>query len=282
MSDHDDVRDLCMGLWGERDYIPDQFPQWIESERTHPFGVFQNNRLVAIGMLQVSPEMKMAWIKGLRVKFENQHMGLGSKITEHLMDYACQVGVKRLRYGTSTRNEASMGLAEKLGFKLASSVSYLRLEPPFPEHPTPSPNLIPIEIGPERLQEILATSPDLIEDETIAFSWEFYNKDFEGIRQVAEIAKVRAVISETGKANTICLSHSGLRNDLRTSIYSIFSINRSAFVDVFSRILDELEETKTDRGAFFLGPRAEEWVQYMVEIPEEYKSRRFLLYEASI
>ncbi|MFX1265232.1 MAG: hypothetical protein ACFFH0_07615, partial [Promethearchaeota archaeon] len=69
---------------------------------------------------------------------------------------------------------------------------------------------------------------------------------------------------------------------LRTSVYSIFSKNRSVFVDVFSRILDELQETNTDRGVFFLGPRAEEWVQYMVHIPEEYEGRRFLLYEINL
>ncbi len=282
ISDHDDVRDLCMGLWGERDYIPDQFPQWIQSQYMLPFGVFRNNRLEAIGALQVTPENQKAWIKGLRVKFESQRKGLGFRITEHLMNYARQVGVKTLRYGTSTRNKASMGLAEKLGFRLVNSVSYLRLEPPFPAHPTPSPSFLPLEIGPERFHEILATSPDLVDSETFAFSWEFYNKDIEGIRQATEISKVRAVIGDTGEANTVFLSRSELRDDIRTSVYSIFSKNRSIFVDVFSRILDELEETRTDRGAFFLGPRAEEWVRYMLEIPEEYKDRRFLLYEANI
>jgi len=282
ISDHDDIRDLCMGLWGVRDYIPERFPQWVDSEYMHPFGLFQNNRLEAMGALQVTPERKKAWIKGLRVKLESQRMGFGYRITEHLMDYARQVGVMTLRYGTSTRNKASMGLAEKLGFKLTNSVSYLRLEPPFPAHPAPSPSFVPLVIGPERFHEILATSPDLIESETFAFSWEFYNKDIEGIRQATDIGKVRVIIDGTGEANTVFLSRSELRNDMRTSVYSIFSKNRSVFVDVFSRILGELEETGTDRGAFFLGPRAEEWVQYMVEIPEEYKGRRFLLYEASI
>jgi GNAT superfamily N-acetyltransferase len=282
ISDHDDVRDLCMGLWGERDYIPNRFPQWIDCDYMHPFGVFQNNRLAAIGALQVTPEIKKAWIKGLRVKSESQRKGLGYRITEHLMDYARQIGVKTLRYGTSTRNKASMRLAEKLGFKLVNSVSYLRLEPPFPEHPTPSPSFVPLEIGPDRFHEIMTKSPDLIESETFAFSWEFYNKDTEGIRQATEIGKVRVVIGDTGEANTIFLSRSGLRNDMRTSVYSVFAKNRSVFVDVFSRILDELEETKSDRGAFFLGPRAEEWVQYMVDIPEEYRGRRFVLYEVSI
>jgi len=271
-----------MGIWGERDYIPDRFPRWIESENMHPIGFFHNDRLLAMGALQITPKKEKAWVKGLRVEYESQQKGLGSKITEHLLDHARRLGVKTLRYGTSTRNKASTGLAEKLGFRLANSVSYLRLEPPFPAHPTPSPSFVPLEIGPERLQEILVTSPDLIESETFAFSWEFYNKDLEGIRQAAELGRVRVVIGDTGETNTIFLSRTGLRNDMRTSVYSIFSKNRSVFVDVFSRILDELEETKTDRGAFFLGPRAEEWVQYMVDIPQEYKGRRFLLYEIDL
>jgi GNAT superfamily N-acetyltransferase len=271
-----------MGLWGERDYIPNRFPQWIDSDDMHPFGVFHDDGLAAIGVLQVTQEKEKAWIKGLRVEAERQHEGLGSMMTEHLMDQARDIGVKTLRYGTSTRNKASMGLAEKLGFKLANSISYLRLEPPFPAHPTPSPSLVPLEIGPGRFQEILAASPDLIETDTFAFSWEFYDKNAEGITQAAELGRVRVVIGDTGETNTIFLSRAGLRNDMRTSVYSIFSKNRSVFVDVFSRVLDELEETKTDRGAFFLGPRAEEWVQYMVDIPEEYKGRRFLLYETNL
>ncbi|MHA2432977.1 MAG: GNAT family N-acetyltransferase [Candidatus Thorarchaeota archaeon] len=282
LPDYQDVRDLCMGLWGERDYIPDRFPQWVESDEMHPFGVFQNERLVAIGALQVTPERERAWIKGLRVELEHQHKGLGSRITKHLMHQARRLGVKTLRYGTSTRNKASMRLAEKLGFRLSNSVSYLRLETPFPAHPTPSPNLIPLEIEPERFSEILATSPGLIESETFAFSWEFYNKDTDSIRQAAELGRVRVVIGDAGETNAVFLSRTGMRNDIRTSVYSVFSTNRSVFVDVFSRILDEVEKTNAHRAAFFLGPRAEEWVQYLVDIPDEYKGRRFLLFERHV
>ncbi|MHA2005629.1 MAG: hypothetical protein ACW960_16325, partial [Candidatus Thorarchaeota archaeon] len=57
------------------------------------------------------------------------------------------------------------------------------------------------------------------------------------------------------------------------------SNNRTVFVDIFSRALDYLEASKTERAAFFLGPRVEQWVEYIIEIPQEFAGRRFLLYE---
>ncbi|MFQ5833166.1 MAG: GNAT family N-acetyltransferase [Candidatus Thorarchaeota archaeon] len=282
LSDHESVKDLCALLWGERDYVPRRFPHWIEDSDSYPFGIFSGSDLLAMGCLEVVPDSRVAWAKALRVSPEQQRRGHGSRILHEMVETAKIQGVTRIRYATSSRNKASIALAERSGFSLRNSVGYYRLEPPFPQHPKPSPSIAPLSVGPDHLAEVLDSKPFLIGGETFPFSWEFYGTDAGSLERIAQLGKIRVINDDSGEANSVLLSREMVRDEVKTSVYSFFSINRSVFVDTFSRVLDELEESKTDRAAFFFGPGPDDWVQYIVDIPEEFKGRRFLLFEYSM
>ncbi|NHJ14858.1 MAG: GNAT family N-acetyltransferase [Candidatus Thorarchaeota archaeon] len=279
IEDRVEVNSLCETIWNGNDYIPERFPEWIEDINSYPLGMFVNGSLVALGTLECIPESDVAWVMGLRVREGHRQHGLGSEIIRHLVAKADELGIQTLWYATSSRNEASIRLAEKAGFRFANSTGYFRLEPPFPPHPKPSPNIHPLEVDALRLYEIIQHNPELIKTETFPVAWEFYRKTEPDLKRLSTTSKMRAVVEENGETAAIYISETRFRNNTKTMTYTMYSGNRTVFVDVMARILDELTEAHADSAAFFLGPNVEEWARFAVEIPNEFENRRFLLYE---
>lgn len=281
LSDHPAITELCMGIWGGRDYVPQRIPKWIDDDLNHPIGIFHGDALQAIGNLEIKPDNRSAWVKGLRVSEAQRGKGHASRLVKEMILRAAEIGLETLQYATSSRNIASMKVAENLGFELMNDVRYFRLEPPFPPHPKPSPSINPLLVDHERLREILEHS-DIIPSDTFAIRWEFYKKDIKNLQTVLQREEAQVVIGDTGNAESLTFFSSFERDGQKTTIFSIFSTNRTVFVDIFSRALDYLEATKTERAAFFLGPRVEEWVEYIIDIPDPFVGRRFLLYEKKL
>jgi hypothetical protein len=75
----------------------------------------------------------------------------------------------------------------------------------------------------------------------------------------------------------------------RATSYVVYTTNRTIFVDMMARIVDEIEEKGATRVTFLMGSNATQWVAdlgYMdSEIgawPGEYLERRLLLYELQL
>jgi len=282
ISDQPEVNSLCDTIWGGNDYVPQRFPEWIEEQDSYASGMFVDGRLVALGALEVIPESKLGWIKGLRVHEDYRNQGYGMEITRYLVDIAKAKKVDALWYATSSRNVASQKLAETLGFRLSNTTGYFRLEPPYPPHPKPSQSIHPMKVDELRLTEMLDVDESFIESSTFPVAWEFYRKDLPSLARLSREAKIRVVTDDNGRINTLYIMAVRRRADAKTLTFTIYSSNRTVFVDVFSRIIDELVEERADRAAFFLGPRVEQWVNFIVDIPEEFVGRRFLLYEKEL
>ncbi|MFW9890479.1 MAG: GNAT family N-acetyltransferase [Candidatus Thorarchaeota archaeon] len=281
LTDHRAVNDLCMGIWGGRDYVPDAFPTWIENDLHHPIGIFSGDVLQAIGNLEIKSGKQVGWVKGLRVREAARRKGLASKLVNQMIMRAKQIGLETLRYATSSRNIASMKVAENLGFALMNDVRYFRLEPPFPPHPSTSPSIMPLQIGHKRLHEILETT-DLIQSETFPIRWEFHNKDINSLEAILDQEIVQVIFGGTRTADSLVFFYTFERDGQKTTAFTMYSTNRSLFVDAFSRALDYLDATKTERAVFFLGPRVEQWIEYTIRIPQDFSGRRFLLYEKKL
>jgi GNAT superfamily N-acetyltransferase len=281
LSDYPSVKELCMGIWGGRDYVPHQFTRWIDDDLNHPFGILHGATLQAIANLEIKPDNKTASAKGLRVREVQRRRGHASRLIDQMILRAKEIGLETLLYATSSRNIASMKVAENLGFELKNNVRYFRLEPPFPPHPRPSPSINPLQVDAERLHGILETS-DIIPSDNFALRWEFHKKDVMSVKTILEREEAQVVFGDTGNAESLTFFSSFDRDGQKTTVFSIFSTNRSVFIDIFSRALDYLETTKTERAAFFLGPRVEQWVDYIIDMPKEFVGRRFLLYEKEL
>ncbi len=279
LDDHEEVKRLAKTVWDGRDYTPRTFPDWINSSNSFTLGTFHNNELVALANLELVPDTEIAWVKGLRVKDGYRGQGLGTEIVQKIIDIARRHRVKTLWYATGSLNDASMHVAVKDGFHLATRVGYLKIEKPYPDHPKPSPSIIPIEVGPERLLELLHSSPDLLDVKYPPLAWSFDKPDLDGLRRLATQTDFKAVIGEDGIAQALYYAKVIDSDEEQRSAYSVFAIDQAIFVDVMSRILDELTASDIDRAAFFFGPRAKEWSKTLGYVDREQDDRAFLLYE---
>jgi len=283
IEDHDQVKILCENIWEGNDYVPEEFPEWISNSNEIPIGIFKGNELVALGDLEKIENSAIAWVKGLRVKDGHRQKGYGVRITKAIAEIAKQHGIRILWYATSSRNEGSQHVAEHAGFRLADKTGYFRLYRPYPEHSTPSPTIEPIEIDVDRLYEILVDTPELVESTTFPLAWHFDFKSKEGLTRLLHDADIKVIIDEEGIAQGIyCMAHRDRNENVWTAAYTVFATNRTIFVDIISRTIDEADSLGAERAVYFLGPRATEWYMALGYVDEEFNGRKFLLYELNL
>lgn len=283
IEDHDQVKVLCETIWDGNDYVPEEFPKWILDSTDTAVGIFKGEELVALGDLEKVENASIGWVKGLRVKEAHRQKGYGAKVTEALTIAAKEQGIRILWYATSSRNEASQLVAERTGFTLADTTGYFRLYRPYPEHSTPSPTLVPLKIDANRLHDILLSNPELVESTTFPLAWQFDFKSIEGLSRLLEDSEIKVIIDEEGIAQGIyCMARRDRKEDVWTAAYTVFATNRTVFVDIIARSIDEADALGAARSVYFLGPRATDWALTLGYVDEEFTGRRFLLYEINL
>jgi predicted GNAT family acetyltransferase len=213
------------------------------------------------------------------VKEEYRQRGLAKDLVNHLVEKAKSTGVRTLWYATSSRNEASQRVALALGFREADKVGYFRMYKPYPPHQKPSLTYIPLSVDAGRLHELLLQNPDLIESTTIPAAWEFEFKSRVGIERLSKKTEFRVIVSDEGIAHALYFRINRQRKDETTAAFTIFATDRSLFVDVLARTIDEAVSINADRAVYFLGPRSTEWALATGFVGEEFIGRQFLLYE---
>ncbi|MBD3405278.1 MAG: GNAT family N-acetyltransferase [Candidatus Lokiarchaeota archaeon] len=278
IEDKEQVEAISATIWDGHDYVGRVFPKWVEDEDSVPVGVFDDSKLIGIINIQFR-KLGIAWAQGLRVLDDYRDKGVGTKLTKEIVKIAKEKGARILRYCTSSRNEASIHVAKKAGFYQANRVGYLRLYPPYPDHPKPSPLIHPVKLDSDRMMILLNQNPDLVPTKTLPIAWEFETKDMTGIEKIADMAEIKGIVSHNGILTSFYYSYEFTRDDEKQCAFTVYSIDRSEFVDIISRILDTAETKGYKRIVFFLGPNGTEWMDRMDLIPEEYEGRRFILFE---
>jgi N-acetylglutamate synthase-like GNAT family acetyltransferase len=279
LEDQKLVDDLCETIWSGNDYVPTIFPKWVSNPLSNTLGLFEADELVAFGNIEKLEGSDIAEIQGLRVMEGQRDKGLATTVTLALLDIAKEQGIRHLWFSTSSRNEASMKVADKCGFHEADRTGYFRIYKPFPAHPRPSLSIVPMNITPERLHELLTENPDLVESNTFPLAWHFDFKDLDGLKRLLSDAVVKVVVNESGKVQGLYCLTERERQEESTATFTVFATDRSIFVDIMSRMIDQAETIGADRAVFFLGPRVTEWAPDLGYVADEFIGRRFLLYE---
>ena len=279
IKDQIQVDSLCATIGDGNDYVPTAFPTWANDPHDNVIGIFEGKELVALCNLGTIDGTNIAWVQGLRVREASQQKGYGTKITEAIVQLAREKQVRTLWYVTGSQNEGSQKVAERLGFHKANSVGYFRLQTPFPDHPRPSPSIVPLKASPSRLFDILIENPDLVQSATMPLAWEFDFNSLDGLKRLGKQTTFKVIIDEAGIAQGLYYVVNRRRPDEFTVACTVFATDRAVFVDIMSRILDEVIASKADRAVFFLGPGPTEWAFSLGYVGEEFIGRRFLLYE---
>jgi GNAT superfamily N-acetyltransferase len=275
-EDLPEITRVSTSNWDD-DYVPRDFAGWLGDSNWHPIGVFDNGRLVSFAALQEIPDTSYGWVRALRTDKDYHRRGYGVKAVERIIEIAKEQGVSELRYATSSRNEASLALARKLGFSLVDKVGYFRLQKPYPPRPKASPSFIPLKADAARVFDTIQRFPDLVSTVTIPVAWEFEDKSLEGLKRAEQDGDFYLIIGESGDSLTMYYKTVYERQSAKVAAFTVFSRDRSTFVDTISRLVDESEGEGVERVTFFLGPNATEWSSTLMLVPEDSEERRFVL-----
>jgi RimJ/RimL family protein N-acetyltransferase len=275
-DDLDALTQVSQSVW-EEDYAPLNFASWLEDPLWHPAGVFVDGKLVSFGALQEIEGTPFGWIKALRTHADDQRHGYGLMTVQKLVDIAKEKGLSEVRYVTSSRNEASQKLAEKLGFVLEDKVTSFRLKSPFPPRPKPSPSIVPLRVDAARVFESIQQFPDLMKTKKVPVPFEFEEKTLEGFERISKKVDMYMIISDEGETLGIYYIRDFERNDSKRRRATVCFRERSTFVDTMSRIIEETEEIGIENLGFFLGPDSVEWAESMGIIPEDMKDRYLVM-----
>jgi GNAT superfamily N-acetyltransferase len=132
-DDRDDVVAFTSETWSDRDvrdYIPDVFSQWIETDgptrRTVVADVEDSAVAICQGVLLTDEE---AWLQGMRVAPDHRGADHGRALTTHLMDWAATQGATVARNMVFDWNPAGMGQSRALGFSPTTSCRWAEPAP---------------------------------------------------------------------------------------------------------------------------------------------------------
>ncbi|UCG36783.1 MAG: GNAT family N-acetyltransferase [Candidatus Bathyarchaeota archaeon] len=126
-SDKQDILEISRHVWEGHDYLPLVIDDWFKDLNAHVLGIQVDDHLVAVANLRLIENGQTGWMEGLRVHPDYRGRGFANALTDRIVRMAKDLAVKRLRYTTSSENEASLKVAAKFRFAkiLEKSVFWL-------------------------------------------------------------------------------------------------------------------------------------------------------------
>jgi N-acetylglutamate synthase-like GNAT family acetyltransferase len=188
ISDRNDIIEISRHVWEGHDYLPSVADQWLNDPNSHFCGIEVGSHVVAVGNLRIIEDGRTGWMEGLRVHPDCRGKGLAKEITRYLVEKAERMGVERLRYTTSNRNEASLKLAKMAGFsKILEMAVGWHLKPKpiaaFGDYP-------PIrKRSPKRTCSLLKANSRIIPHGILTYEWKALDNT---CRNIEEISKTHA------------------------------------------------------------------------------------------
>jgi len=132
-DDYDDVVELTSDVWPERglsDYIPDVFDDWVDADGPDrkTLVVDVDGQAVALCQAVVLTDTE-AWFQGMRVDPAHRGKGLGTMLTERLIDWAADAGASVGRNMVFSWNQAGLGQSLAAGFEPVTSFRFAHPDP---------------------------------------------------------------------------------------------------------------------------------------------------------
>lgn len=203
VSDRDDILEISRRIWGGHDYLPSVVDEWLRDRNCHFYGVEVDGRVVAVANLRVVEDGRTGWMEGLRVHPEYRGKGLANEITKYFVEEGARFGVERLRYTTSTENEASLKLAAMAGFSRVLELAvFWHIEP---EHVSPVEGYPPIEkVDAGKAYSLLQIRLDVIPSGVLVYDWKALDNTLPNLKEISKTVEFYVAVRK-GKVDSISL-----------------------------------------------------------------------------
>ena len=127
-DDKADVLEICERVYGERDYLPEVWDNWVSNEPSS--GEFRIGMLDGriVGFYHLTYRGNQSWMESLRVDVDRRRMGIGRRLTHDALDRVTAKGSRVIRLVTSQRNLGSRGLFREQAFEEVTYPHYMKFD----------------------------------------------------------------------------------------------------------------------------------------------------------
>jgi len=132
-EDHDAVAAFSADTWADRefeDYVPEAFPEWVETDGPGQHTVVATVEGEAVGVAQATVLTDAeAWLQGLRVHPDHRGRGHSMAMTDALLAWCRDRGVRVARNMVFDWNPAGMAQSRAAGLSPVTACRWARPEP---------------------------------------------------------------------------------------------------------------------------------------------------------
>lgn len=231
-SDLDDIAEISRHIWEGNDYLPSVVDDWLKDPNCHFYGVEENGHVVSVGNLRLLEDGRTGWMEGLRVHPEHRGKGFANEITTYLTKKAERLGVERIRYTTSDRNEASLKLAKMAGLSESSKMAVFWTENP--KQIPPIRNYPPIEkVTPAKAYSLLQARPSIIPYGILTYDWKALDNTLENIEEIGKTHDFYAALRKV-KIDSLSFGYPRQGPDHVQWSFSVYSAGQDGFLSQLS------------------------------------------------
>lgn len=117
-KDKEDILKVCAKIWKGNDYIFNVIDEWLKNENSYFFVLEYDGKITHFERLRI-PSDTDGWMEGLRGDTEYRGKGLAKKLSQYIIDFSKNKGLKVVRAATYFKNDMSIKLTKQLGFSVS-------------------------------------------------------------------------------------------------------------------------------------------------------------------
>ena len=227
-SDREDILEISRHIWEGHDYLPSVFDDWVKDPKSYTCGVEADGRLVAVANLRLIENGRTGWMEGLRVHPEHRGKGFADTLTRHLIEKAEDLGVQRLRYTTSTENEASLKLAEKFRFVKALEMGVFWHPNPKPIHSESNYPRIR-KSNPSEVYKLLQDNPHLVPHRILFYDWKALDSTLKSLKMLGKSQEFYIALEEV-KTTSLSIAYLRRGPEQSTWAFTIYATETPSFL----------------------------------------------------
>ncbi|MCE7733949.1 MAG: GNAT family N-acetyltransferase [Candidatus Heimdallarchaeota archaeon] len=116
VEDHQEIIEICKEIWEGNDYLPFVINSMVEDPTCHPTVLIDDNKIMSVVNLRLFNK-DIGWSEALRTHPKYRGRGFASKLQNHQIQLAKDLGCKEIWLSTGESNVATRKILENMGFR---------------------------------------------------------------------------------------------------------------------------------------------------------------------